>query len=153
MDRGDRGLCHRDRRPGPAGPGRARPRRADGSRAAAPLVHSTPGAPGTAAIGPGATAPPSAPALEPDIQVVRFQGPPGLTVEVLAPAPDPVPAGDGGGILTVGLKRGVGYRLRVSNIPERPGVALFPVIEVVGHLHRPPDIDPAKYPIRVIFSH
>ena len=51
-----------------------------------------------------------------------------------------------------GLKRGVGYRLRIANIPERPGVEVFPVIEVVGHLHRPEGIDPGKYPIRVIFT-
>ena len=48
-----------------------------------------------------------------------------------------------------GLKRGVGYRLRIANIPERPGVEVFPVVEVVGHLHRPEGIDPGKYPIRV----
>ena len=68
------------------------------------------------------------------------------------PTPTPVPQGDGGGLLTVGLKRGVGYRLRIANLPERPGVELFPVIEVVGHLHRPEGIDPGKYPIRVIFT-
>ena len=95
---------------------------------------------------------PAVPVLPPDIQVVRFQGPEGMAVEVLAPAPTPVPPGDGGGILTAGLKRGVGYRLRISNIPERPGVEVFPVIEVVGHLHRPEGIDPGKYPIRVIFT-
>jgi uncharacterized repeat protein (TIGR01451 family) len=89
--------------------------------------------------------------LEPDVQVVRFQGPEGLVVEVLAPAPVPVPQGDGAGILTVGLKRGVGYRLRIAGIPERPGSELFPVIEVVGHLHRPEGVDPGKYPIRVVF--
>jgi uncharacterized repeat protein (TIGR01451 family) len=91
-------------------------------------------------------------ALAPDIQVVRFQGPQGLTVEVLGPASTPVSQGDGRGILTVGLKRGVGYRLRIGGIPERPGAELFPVIEVVGHLHRPEGIDPGKYPIRVIFT-
>jgi hypothetical protein len=63
-----------------------------------------------------------------------------------------VPIGDGGGIATVGLDRGVGYRLRLTNITERPGVELFPVVEVVGHLHRPREIDPARYPIRVVFS-
>jgi uncharacterized repeat protein (TIGR01451 family) len=52
----------------------------------------------------------------------------------------------------VGLKVGVGYRLRLSNLPERPGVELFPVIEVVGHLHRPEGIDPGKFPIRVSFT-
>ncbi len=84
--------------------------------------------------------------------MVRFQGPPGLIVEVLAPTPSPVPAGDGGGIITVGLKRGVGYRLRIANAPERPGSELYPVIEIVGHLHRPEGVDPAKYPIRVVFN-
>jgi uncharacterized repeat protein (TIGR01451 family) len=116
---------------------------------------------GVAVVGPatvegGAAGPvpagPGIPILPPEIQVVRFQGPEGVAVEVLGPTPSPVPPGDGGGILTVGLQRGVGYRLRISNLPERPGVEVFPVIEVVGHLHRPEGIDPGKYPIRVIFS-
>jgi uncharacterized repeat protein (TIGR01451 family) len=46
----------------------------------------------------------------------------------------------------------VGYRLRISGISERPGVEVFPVIEVVGHLHRPEGIPPTRYPIRVIFT-
>jgi uncharacterized repeat protein (TIGR01451 family) len=114
-------------------------------------------APGTAAVGPGAVAntpemaPPGTPLLEPDVQIVRFQGPPGLMVDVVAPMPSAVHAGDGGGIITVGLKRGVGYRLRITNIPERPDKELYPVIQVVGHLHRPEGIDPGKYPIRVVF--
>ena len=106
--------------------------------------------PGTAIAGPIMTpeghGPEGPAALDPRTQVVRFQGPSGLGVEVLAPAATPVPIGDGGGIATVGLDRGVGYRLRLTNITERPGVELFPVIEVVGHLHRPTEIDPAKYP-------
>ncbi|HLH28640.1 MAG TPA: hypothetical protein VKW77_06965, partial [Acidimicrobiales bacterium] len=73
-------------------------------------------------------------------------------MEVLGPNPTPVPQGDGRGILTVGLRRGVGYQLRLAGIPERPGVEVFPVIDVVGHLHRPEGIDPGKYPIRVIFT-
>jgi uncharacterized repeat protein (TIGR01451 family) len=123
--------------------------------ASPPAAGSMP-APGTAVVGPGdgvqGVAPAGAPLIEPDVQVVRFQGPPGLTVEVLAPEPSPVPAGDGAGIITVGLRRGVAYRLRLGNIPERPGRELYPVIEVVGHLHRPAGIDPGKYPIRVIFN-
>jgi uncharacterized repeat protein (TIGR01451 family) len=113
-------------------------------------------APGTAIVAPDRAAPestaPGIAVLDPEVQVVRFQGPPGLVAEVLAPAPTPVSIGDGGGIITVGLKRGVGYRLRLTNIPERPGAELFPVIEVVGHLHRPNGIDPGKYPIRVVFN-
>ena len=53
---------------------------------------------------------------------------------------------------TFGLKVGVGYRLRLANLPDRPGAELFPVIEVVGHLHRPDGIDPGRFPIRVVFT-
>lgn len=95
---------------------------------------------------------PGAPLLPPDVQVVRFQVPEGSTIEVLGPSPTPIPHTEAPATLTVGLKRGVGYRLRLSNIPEREGVELFPVVEVVGHLHRPDGIDPAKYPIRVILN-
>jgi uncharacterized repeat protein (TIGR01451 family) len=145
--------------------------RAQGTPGQAPVAGSSPpirvepaqpsgtgnaAAPGASVVGSGEAslgiAPAGTPLLEPDVQVVRFQGPPGLTVEVLAPEPVAVPQGDGGGIITVGLRRGVGYRLRVANIPERPDRELFPMIEVVGHLHRPKGIDPGKYPIRVIFS-
>ncbi len=139
----------------PPGPGNAASQPI-GIDPAPPPAQTT--APGTAVVGPGepsaaaAAAPPGTPLLEPDVQVVRFQGPPGLTVEVLSPQPAPVPAGDGGGIITVGLKRGVGYQLKIDGIPERPGRQLYPVIELVGHLHRPAGIDPAKFPIRVVFN-
>ncbi len=117
------------------------------ARAQAPAVAPAMEQPaGEAVVGP------AVPVLPPDVQVVRFQGPEGVVVEVLGPTPVPVPQGDAGGILTVGMRRGVGYRLRIANIPERPGVEVFPVIEVVGHLHRPETIDPGKYPIRVIFT-
>jgi uncharacterized repeat protein (TIGR01451 family) len=123
---------------------------------AAPVAVAPGDAPGAAAVNAGipvaAPAPAGAPVLEPEVQVVRFQGPPGLMVQVLSPAPIPVPVGDGGGVLTVGLRRGVGYRLRVTGIVERPLTELFPVVEIVGHLHRPDGIDPAKYPIRVVFN-
>jgi uncharacterized repeat protein (TIGR01451 family) len=93
-----------------------------------------------------------APGLPSNIQVVRFHGPAGLRIDVLDPAPESVPAGDGSGLLTVGMRVGQGYRLRLSNIADRPGVELFPTIEVVGHLHRPARIDPGKFPIRVVFT-
>ncbi len=122
----------------------------------APMPAPGPGVPAPVVVAPGAVSADEAatgmPALAPEVQVVRFQGPPGLAVEVLAPTPTPVSIGDGQGISTVGLLRGVGYRLRIGNIPERPRAELFPVIEVVGHLHRPENIDPAKYPIRVVIN-
>jgi uncharacterized repeat protein (TIGR01451 family) len=92
---------------------------------------------------------PGAFVLAPDVQVVRFSGPAGVVVEVLGPQPEPVPVGDGHGLATFGLRVGTAYQLRVTNLPDRPDAVLFPMIEMVGHLHRPKGIDPAKYPIRV----
>src|SRR5579883_1728779 len=69
-------------------------------------VVAPPGAGGPAVISPtevATVAGTGALALSPDIQVVRFQGPEGMSVEVLGPNPTPVPQGDGRGILTVGL--------------------------------------------------
>lgn len=119
---------------------------------AAPLVVAPETfAPGTAVVGAPVLAP-AAPSIPENVQVVRFQGPEGVVVEVLGPSPDPVPTGDGHGLLTAGLRVGTPYRLRLTNLPDKPGVEIFPVVEVVGHLHRPAGIDPGKYPIRVVFS-
>ena len=128
-----------------------------------PKVISTPAAPsapGVASTAPEAVGPSDgegdpegeAPGLPHDIQVVRFQGPEGIKLEVLGPNPEAVPVGDGKGLATVGMKVGVGYRLRLTNIPNRPEAEIFPVVEVVGHLHRPAGIDPGKYPIRVVLT-
>lgn len=105
-----------------------------------------------AAPGIATAAPPALAALPPDLQVVRFQGPEGLRVEVLDPPGEPVPIGDGAGLTTVGLRVGPVYRLRLTNLPNAPGAELYPTLEVVGHLHRPAEVDPGKYPIRVVFS-
>lgn len=91
--------------------------------------------------------------LPPDVQVVRFHAPDGVRLEVVGPAPEPVAQGDGHGLATLGLKVGVPYRLKLSNFAGgRQHAELFPVIELVGHLHRPAGIDPARYPIRVSFG-
>ena len=112
-------------------------------------------APGVATLGPVVGSLPAAPGSEriPDeIQVVRFNGPAGLFVEVLGPAAQQFAAPANDGVLTVGLQNGVGYWLRVANLPGREGQDLYGYIEVVGHLHRPAGIDPLKYPIRVMLS-
>ncbi len=98
----------------------------------------------------GLSTAPGVPILADDVQVVRFQGPVGVKVEVLGPPPEAVPPGDGKGLATVGLRVGTGYQLRVSNLPDRPGVELYPTVEILGHLHRPTGIDPSKYPIRIV---
>ena len=158
--------------PTPAPPAVVQPQPSPPIILSQPSATLTPTAPGAAIVGREAMSPPAgttgavvadpsvppaavavgAPVLEPDVQVVRFQGPPGLNVEVLSPTSIPVPIGDGAGISTVGLRRGVGYRLRVTGIIERPLAELFPVVEIVGHLHRPDGIDPGKYPIRIAFT-
>ena len=71
-------------------------------------------------------------------------------MEVLGPSPEPVPVGDGKGLGTFGMKVGLSYKLRVYNLPDRPGVEIYPVVDMVGHMHRPAGIDPAKYPIRIV---
>ncbi len=104
--------------------------------------------------GPAAVAAPNmmAGGLPADVQIVRFQGPKGVRVDILGPMPEPVPVGDNHGLATYGLKVGVGYQLRLSNLPGREGVELFPVVEVLGHLHRPANVDPARYPLRIQFT-
>ncbi|MDX2035226.1 MAG: DUF11 domain-containing protein [Isosphaeraceae bacterium] len=93
-----------------------------------------------------------APGIPHEVQIVRILGPEGMKVDVLGPQPETVPTGDGRGLATIGMRVGEGYRLRLSNIPHRPEAELFPVVQVVGHLHRPGTVDPGKYPIRVAIS-
>lgn len=95
------------------------------------------------------------PQLPPEIQVVRVQAPRGVNIEVVEPAPTPVTVGadaliEGG--ITVGLQVGVPYQLRLTNLPNQNESEIYPVIELVGHLHRPSTIDASKYPIRVKFT-
>jgi uncharacterized repeat protein (TIGR01451 family) len=115
-----------------------------------PDSSAVPSAPGAAAVEAG----PGLPVLPPQVQVVQFKVPPGVHVEVLGPPPEPIPLpADGGPAQAVyGLRVGVGYRLRVWDLPGRPGAELFPVVEVVGHLHRPSGIDPVQFPVRVDFG-
>jgi uncharacterized repeat protein (TIGR01451 family) len=105
-----------------------------------PLVETVPGL---------APQPAAAPTLAPEVQVVRIQGPEGISVSLIGPATVPVSIGDGKGLATFGMRVGTPYYLRLSNLPNRPEAELFPVVQLVGHLHRPPGIDPARYPIRI----
>lgn len=103
------------------------------------------------------TGQPAAPApavtqLPAEIQVVQFFVPDGVKLEVLGPTPQPIPSMAGDADTLFGLKVGQAYRLKISNIPDRPGAELYPVLEVVGHLHRPVDVDAGRFPIRVAFG-
>ncbi|HEV3167498.1 MAG TPA: hypothetical protein VGZ22_26050, partial [Isosphaeraceae bacterium] len=90
--------------------------------------------------------------LPSEVQVIKFRVPEGVTVEVLGPPPEPLQPGEARTGAMFGFRVGVGYRLRLGNLPERPGVQLYPVVEVVGHLHRPAEVDPLKFPIRVALT-
>ena len=89
----------------------------------------------------------------PNVQVVRFQGRPASTSRSWLTQPSPglrsaTAAASPRSASSAGSAIASGF----PNITERPGAELFPVIEVVGHLHRPREIDPGKYPIRVVFT-
>jgi uncharacterized repeat protein (TIGR01451 family) len=81
---------------------------------------------------------------------VRFLGEPGMRVTFYR--------GDQGGPreyevpVTVGLRPGYVYRLRVRGIPDRPDFALYPTLEVRGTLCLPPRVNPADHPAPVAFS-
>ncbi len=135
-------------------------RMAAAQQAPAPLPNLAPAPAPVAIAAPGPmTAPPGiavlTPSIPPEIQVVRFSAPEGTKIEILGPAPEPIAVTDANAndsATTVGLKVGVGYRLKLTNLPTAPGAELYPVVELVGHLHRPPGSDPGKFPIRIPFS-
>jgi len=88
-------------------------------------------------------------ATEPYFQPIRFQLPsrglvtfyassPQKTVSVNAPA-------------QAGFLVGRTYRLRVSGMPEFPGIELYPSIEVLGRLH-PPAGKKNEFPVPVVLA-
>ncbi|HWE39702.1 MAG TPA: hypothetical protein VG406_24345 [Isosphaeraceae bacterium] len=133
-------------------------RRGAAARLALALVLTTPivaraqatNPPGIASTAPAeAPAASSAPTLPPDVQLVKFRVPEGVALELLGPATEPLPTGVAPDLIA--MKVGVAYHLKLSKFAERPDAVLYPVVEVVGHLHRPSGIDPSKFPIRVPF--
>jgi hypothetical protein len=78
-------------------------------------------------------------------QPVEFRGPEGLKVAIAAQGafqePEPVPA-------RAGLLIAPVYRLRVTNIPQRPGAEVFPTIEMIDRTYPPPGLA-WKHPIPI----
>ena len=93
---------------------------------------------------PGFTSPPLPPPL-----YVRFSGPPGLRVTFYRGAATgqafKVP-------FTVGLRPGYAYRVQVSDIPDRPGVRLFPTLEVRGSVLMPHGARAIDHPAGLAFN-
>lgn len=96
------------------------------------------------ASAPPALLPASAPLL-----YVKLIGPEGVSVtfyQGLAPARRfEVP-------VTVGLRPGYIYRLKVTGFPSRPGLELHPTLEVRGTLRLPSDLGASRHPAPVILS-
>lgn len=78
-------------------------------------------------------------------QPVQVSAPAGAKIE-LATGEGFVPAGKNG--LLAGMLIGNVYRLKVSNIPDEPGIEVYPTIEVVDRLYPPPG-QAARFPIPV----
>jgi uncharacterized repeat protein (TIGR01451 family) len=80
---------------------------------------------------------------------VRFAGPEGLRVTLYqgAARPQEFPAP-----VTVGLRPGYLYRVRLTGLPGRPGVSLSPTLQITGTLHLSPKLRGGDYPAPVYLS-
>ena len=74
---------------------------------------------------------------------VLFNGPPGMKIAFFKGA---APLREFNTPVTVGLRPGYIYRVRISGFRGRPGLTLFPTLEVRGTLRGPPELPPARYP-------
>jgi uncharacterized repeat protein (TIGR01451 family) len=99
----------------------------------------------------GAEVKPVVPATcdQPPLLYVRFLGPEGSRLSFYQGDPGrrdfPAP-------VTVGLRPGYIYRVQVTDLPKRPGIAFFPTLEVRGTLIPRPGLNPAEHPVPVVFS-
>ena len=82
-------------------------------------------------------------------QPLVFQVDGGAEVAVFSAGPQPVAVVDDSTLVAVTPRHT--YRLRLANMPEFPGVELFPTIEVLDRLH-PPAGQADRYPVPVTFS-
>src|SRR5437762_7640746 len=54
--------------------------------------------------------------------------------------------------VTIGLRPGYIYRVKLAHLPDHPGAILFPTLEVRGTLHLPVHLRAADYPAPVVIS-
>lgn len=90
----------------------------------------------------------SNPALTHYVQPVRVVGPTGSRLEI---------ATQGGfkatnaSKVTVGMRIGPVYRIKISNIPESPGKELYPSVELLNRLYPPEGLE-NDFPIQVVLG-
>jgi len=76
-------------------------------------------------------------------------------VQLLAPEGSKISVFDGGAFhdlgsskVTVGMLIGQTYRIKVTQIPGKPGLEVFPSVEVINRLYPPPGLQ-LKFPIQI----
>jgi hypothetical protein len=83
------------------------------------------------------------------LQPVRVELPSGGIVSVYSATPEPLASLAAPAQFSV--TAGHHYRLRISELPEFPGVEIFPSIEILDRLH-PPHGTSANYPIPIVLT-
>ena len=83
------------------------------------------------------------------LQPVRVEVPTTAQVSAYSAAPEPLLTGDAPAQFSVST--GHLYRLRLAEMPEFPGLELFPSIEILDRLH-PPEGLKESYPIPIVFD-
>ena len=83
------------------------------------------------------------------LQPVRVELPTTGTVSVYSASPEPLKSDEAPSQFSVAT--GHLYRLRIAEMPEFPGVELFPSIEILDRLH-PPEGLSESYPIPIVFE-
>ncbi len=95
-----------------------------------------------------APAPPIAPEVQAPLLFVRVSGPAGMSVTFLE--------GRNGrsfdAPVSVGMRPGFIYRLRLEGMKSEPNLVLYPSIEVWGTLRLPPTLRAADYPTPLMFA-
>ncbi len=102
----------------------------------------------------GAGMPPPAPRFPSPLLFVRVEGPPGIRTRFYQPDAPPEPFQVP---VSVGLRPGYVYRFEVAGLPERPERphtvrTIYPTLEVRGTLALIPGVDPARFPVPVVFT-
>src|SRR3990172_9285843 len=81
---------------------------------------------------------------------VRFAGPEGMKVRLLASGPDGKPAATAlSGPATIALQVGPVYRVAISGLPDHPGLVLYPTLEAIDYLQPPKGVGAEDFPISI----
>ncbi len=83
------------------------------------------------------------------LQPIRVELPSEGTVQLFSGQPQPVLAAKSPAQFSVSV--GHFYRLRVADLPELPGVELYPSVEILDRLHPPPGLE-QKFPIPLVLD-